>query len=206
LHSLAFQYEQLDERMAAAQNREASPEEKQAFAYQQVVALQQRARVQTPDDLEAEILFTADPYKDSPPTAERPYFSGCAYCHEVSQPAGAALPVVTRPQMVERWLAHGAFTHAPHSFMKCEQCHKAENSSAVTDILVPPQATCVACHHTQGSAPSNCLACHSFHSPQTVVNAVKATWGLPQIAGCPATAPMSRFLGSFLVSQAHGKE
>ena len=74
--------------MAAAQNRAASPDEQRAFAVQQIYGLMQRAHVQSPADLEQEILFTGDPYKDRPPTMERPFFSGCAYCHQVTQPAG----------------------------------------------------------------------------------------------------------------------
>ena len=214
LHSLVYQYGLLDQMMQAAQNKVASPADQKAFAYRQILALQQRAHVQSPGDLEWEILFTTDPYKDRPPTAQRPFFSGCAYCHEVSQPAGGGDPVVTRPQMVDRWLAHGAFTHAPHAFMDCAQCHKADNSVQVTDILMPPQSSCVSCHHAQGSAPSNCLACHTFHSPQSAVKAVKATFGLPPLAGCPATPSMPSVasvasappMSSFLISQAHRNE
>jgi hypothetical protein len=188
LHSLPYQYQQL-----------APPAQQKAFATQQLLALMQRAHVQTPADLDREILFTSDPYQDHPPTAERPFFSGCAYCHEVAQPAGGGEPVVTRPEMAERWLAHGAFTHASHTFMQCATCHKADESSLASDIIMPPQSSCITCHHSQGSAPSNCLACHTFHSPQTVVSAIKAKWGLPSqmtqaSASCPIVSPMSSFL------------
>jgi len=205
LHSLAYQYEALYQSMQAAQNRVASPDEQKAFAIQQLTALQQRAQVQSPEDLEREILFTADPYKDRPPTMVRPYFSGCAYCHQVTQPAGGGDAVVTPPVMAERWLAHGAFTHAKHVTMSCVQCHAAAESRQASDIMMPAQASCIACHRTGGTAPSNCLACHSFHSPQSVVKAVKAMWPLPQMqqtASCPAMGP----LAGFLISEQHPKE
>jgi mono/diheme cytochrome c family protein len=203
LHSLPYQYEELDRKMEAAQNKSAPPEEQKAFADQQIVALLGRAHIQSPGDLEQEILFTADPYKDRPPTGQRPFFSGCAYCHQVSQPAGGGDPVVTPPLMADRWLAHGAFTHAKHVFMSCEQCHNATDSRQASDIIMPSQASCISCHHTDGAAPSNCLACHTFHSPQTVVSAIKAKWPLPQTAAdCPAMGRMS----SFLISEQRPKE
>lgn len=199
LHSLVYQYSALDQKRQAAQNRGVSPEEQKAFAVKQIFALMQRAHVQNPADLEKEILFTANPYKDRPPTAERPFFSGCAYCHQVTQPAGGGDPVITPPRTPDRWLAHGAFTHAKHTFMSCVACHDADKSRNATDILMPPKESCTSCHRTQGIAPSNCLACHSFHSPQSVVKAVKVQWNLPQMAACPATGKLS----SFLISKQH---
>jgi hypothetical protein len=198
LHSLPYQYAQLMQKMEAAQNKSAAEPEQKAFAVQQILALLQRAHVQTPGDLEHEILFTSDPYKDRPPTGPRPFFSGCAYCHQVSQPEGGGDPVVTPPQMADRWLAHGAFTHAKHVFMNCAACHQADQSQEVSDIIMPAQSSCVSCHRAGGSAPSNCLACHSFHAPQSAVKEVKATWGMPapQAAACPAITPMSSFLVS----------
>lgn len=92
LHSLTYQYEELDRKMEDAQNKVVSPADQKTFAVRQIVALLQRAHVQTPGDLEEEILFTADPYKDHPPTAQRAFFSGCAYCHQVTQPEGGADP------------------------------------------------------------------------------------------------------------------
>jgi hypothetical protein len=196
LHSLTYQYSQLDQQMATAQNRVASPDEQRAYAFQQIFALMQRAHVQSPADLEHEILFTGDPYKDRPPTMQRPFFSGCAYCHQVTQPAGGGDPIVTPPQTADRWLAHGAFTHAKHTFMSCVQCHAANESREASDIIMPPQVSCIACHRTNGTAPSNCLACHSFHSPQSVVKTVKALWDFPKSADCPVTGQMSGFLVS----------
>jgi hypothetical protein len=196
LHSLTYQYSALDQQMAAVQGKVASPDEQRAFAVQQLYALMQRAHVQSPADLEQEIIFTGDPYKDHPPTMQRPFFSGCAYCHQVTQPAGGGDPIVTPPQMADRWLAHGAFTHAKHTSMSCVQCHAASESRLASDIIMPPQVSCISCHRANGMAPSNCLACHSFHSPQSVVKTVKALWNFPQSADCPATGQMSGFLVS----------
>jgi hypothetical protein len=194
LHSLVYQYGELDRKREGAQNKVASPAEQKAFAVQQIVALLQRARVQTPGDLEREILLTSNPYKDRPPTTQRPFFPGCAYCHQVSQPQGGGEPVVIPPQMADRWLAHGAFTHAKHVSMSCVACHDANNSRAVSDIIMPAKESCTACHRAQGIAPSNCLACHSFHSPQSVVKSIKAQWDFAPMAACPQMTPLSSFL------------
>jgi hypothetical protein len=207
LHSLVFQYSELDKRRLAEQGKAATPDEQKAFAVQQIFALLQRAHVQTPGDLDTEILFTANPYKDRPPTAERPFFSGCAYCHQVNQAQGGGDPVITPPLMPERWLAHGPFTHAKHTFMSCEACHDAQNSREATDIIMPAKASCTACHRAEGSAPTNCLACHGFHSPQSVVKMIKGEWHLPPppMAGCPATGKpaAANILSTFLISEQH---
>jgi hypothetical protein len=104
--------------------------------------------------------------------------------------------------MADRWLAHGAFTHAKHATMSCVHCHAANESQVASDIIMPPQVSCIACHRANGTAPSNCLACHTFHSPQSVVNAVKAKWTLPQMDGVTSTGQMGRFL----ISEQHLKE
>jgi hypothetical protein len=211
LNSLPYQYRKLDQTRAAAQGGSATLADQNAFANKQILALLQRLNVQKPlgtppseifGQVEHQILFTADPYVDRPPIGNRPYFSGCAYCHQVTEGAGGGDAVVTPPQMADRWLAHGAFTHAKHTMMSCVQCHKAEDSREATDVIMPSQASCVTCHRTEGSAPSNCLACHSFHSPQSVVKDVKEQlqkMNLPPTAACPAMGQMS----SFLVSDRH---
>jgi hypothetical protein len=200
LHSLTYQYAELDRMREGAQRKVSSPADQRAFAVQQIIALLQRAHVQSPGDLEQEILLTANPYKDQPPNAQRPFFSGCAYCHQVTQPRGGGDPVVTPPRMADRWLAHGPFTHAKHTSMSCVACHAAEQSGEASDIIMPPKASCVSCHRAQGIAPSNCLACHGFHSPQSVVKSVKAQWNLPQMAGCPEFGEPGN-LSRFLISE-----
>jgi hypothetical protein len=201
LHSLPYQYEKLDE-MNLAQQKKAppSPADEKTFAYRQIVALFQLANAKSPDDFERGIIFTANPYKDRPPTMQRPFFSGCAYCHQVTQPRGGGDPVVTPPTMAERWLAHGAFTHSKHTFMSCVACHDAEQSRVASDILMPAKASCVSCHRPQGIGPSNCLACHSFHSPQLVVKAVKAQWPLVAAGSCPEMEAPGN-LTKFLISE-----
>jgi hypothetical protein len=205
LHSLVYQYEQLDARGGAA-----PPERERPLALQQAGALLARARVTDADGLEREVLLTADPYTDHPITGQRPFFPGCAYCHEVTADPAGGEPLVTRPEMADRWLAHGAFTHAPHVGLAvltdCSYCHRADASNSATDIIMPTQASCVMCHNSQGTATSNCLACHSFHSPQTVVDLVKPMLqkaGVLPLADCPA---MGGGLSRFLVSNAHAKE
>ena len=185
LHSLTYQYAALD-----AARGVASPDQQKTFAVQQIYTLLQRAHVQTAADLEHQIIFTADPYKASAPTGPRPFFSGCAYCHQVTQPPAGADPVVSPPVMAGRWLAHGAFTHAKHTFMSCQACHDAMDNRDATQIMMPPKVSCTACHRDQGSAPSNCLACHNFHSPQQAVRTMRD----------------SGMLSAFLVSQPVAKQ
>jgi mono/diheme cytochrome c family protein len=196
LHSLPYQYEQLDLKLAGPAT---TPDQQRAFAVQQITALLQRANVQSPGDLEHEILFTGNPYKDAPPTTQRPYFSGCAYCHQVTQPAGGGDPIVTPPQFADRWLSHGAFTHAKHVFMSCTQCHAAEQSGLVTDIMMPTQSSCTECHRAGGTAPSSCLACHSFHAPQSVHQQIEALLAHPAQKQAANPSPQ---LTRFLVSDA----
>jgi len=176
MHSLVYQYEQVDVRADTALGKMATIEQERPRALQQAGTLLARAKVTDPESLEHEILFTADPYKDYSIAGQRPFFPGCAYCHEVTGGGAGEDPVVTRPEMADRWLSHGAFTHAPHAGLAvlkdCTYCHRADASNSATDVIMPSQASCIMCHSAQGTAPSNCLACHSFHSPQTVVNLV----------------------------------
>jgi predicted CXXCH cytochrome family protein len=206
LHSLVYQYEQIDVRAGAAQGRADGLEQERPMALQQAGMLLARAKVMDMESLEHEILFTSDPYKDHPVTGQRPFFPGCAYCHEVTGGGEGEVPTVTAPRMAERWLAHGAFTHAPHvglAVLKdCTYCHRADASTSATDIIMPTQASCIMCHSSQGAAPSNCLACHSFHAPRTVADQLKPMLrltGASPLAACPASGGLSRFL----VSDAH---
>lgn len=201
LHSLVYQYERLDSKADAARGKPAALDQERTLALQQAGALLKRANVTDVEGLVHGILFTEDPYKDHPVTGQRPFFPGCAYCHQVTGGSDGIEPAVARPEMADRWLAHGAFTHAPHvglaPLKDCSYCHRAEASDSATDIIMPSQASCVKCHSSEGSAPSNCLACHSFHAPQTVANLVRPMLkqaGAPPLANCPAAAPLSRFL------------
>jgi predicted CXXCH cytochrome family protein len=210
LHSLVYQYERLDAQAGTVEGRPVQIEQERPLALQQAGALLARAKVTDAEGLEHEILFTADPYKDHPITGQRPFFPGCAYCHDVTGSGAGEQPVIPPPQMAERWLAHGAFTHAPHvglaALKDCTYCHRADASNSATDIMMPSQASCIMCHSSQGTAPSNCLACHSFHSPQTVVDIVKPMLqkaGAPPLADCPA---VGGGLSRFLVSDAHARD
>jgi hypothetical protein len=98
---------------------------------------------------------------------------------------------VQKPEMPERWLQHGLFTHLPHEHMKCWDCHAtALTSTKAGDILLPPRKFCAECHRppVQGvsdtgsaladdptSAASqrvlggikwDCTDCHKFHAPE----------------------------------------
>jgi len=191
LHSLAYQYAALDAKQGVL-----SPDQQKTFAVQQIYSLLRRARATTAADLERQIIFTADPYKAGAPAGPRPFFPGCAYCHQVTQPPGGADPLVTPPVMATRWLAHGAFTHAKHTFMSCIACHDAADNRDATQIMMPAKVSCTACHRDQGSAPSSCLACHTFHAPQQVVKGIMGINGMRD----------SGMLSAFLVSQPAAKQ
>ena len=95
----------------------------------------------------------------------------CFGCHIVTPP--------TRPDgldfkvaavtLRDAFLPNAAFNHRAHSTgeFKCENCHLAKTSQSSTDVLVPPIATCRACHggeHAQAQVQSSCVMCHGFHA------------------------------------------
>jgi predicted CXXCH cytochrome family protein len=148
----------------------------------------------------------AIPTKITPSPGSGPSFRDAPIATRLRAAARVRCPWWRGPEMAERWLAHGAFTHAPHAGLAvlkdCTYCHRADASNSATDIIMPAQASCILCHSSQGTAPSNCLACHSFHAPQTVVNQLKPMLqkaGVPPLAACPVSGGLSRFL----VSDAH---
>jgi hypothetical protein len=171
LRSLPFQYANLAQKRVEA--NQLSQQQAKPWVSQQMVALQQRNR--TGEDLERAIFFTRDPYKPQGGAAAQARFPGCAYCHEVK--SAATGPVITRPVMAERWLAHGRFTHAKHSAVACNDCHHASVSTSTADILMPTKASCVQCHNQQSGIVSECITCHTFHAPSTARQSLQASTG-----------------------------
>jgi predicted CXXCH cytochrome family protein len=58
------------------------------------------------------------------------------------------------------------FDHAAHSTTPCTDCHKATQSRASKDVLMPKIKTCRACHggeHESTALPSTCIMCHVYH-------------------------------------------
>ena len=127
------------------------------------------------------ILFTGDPRARMLPenqeaAGKRAHYAGCAYCHEVTRDLSQQ-PVVTRPQIPDRWLPGGRFNHARHAQTSCIECHGTVlRSSSTADINLPHQTVagipaedrtagakaCVDCHHP-GDAPTTCATCHTYH-------------------------------------------
>jgi hypothetical protein len=123
------------------------------------------------EELERTVFFTKDTFRASQQSdpATRAKYTGCAYCHEVKQTAGAsyAMPEVTAPVIIDRWMPHAHFNHAKHSMVDCRSCHAAESSRLTSDVLMPAKESCVSCHSPTGTAmkSSECMTCHTYHGP-----------------------------------------
>ena len=146
------------------------------------------------DSLEKRVFFEGDPPDragDRLTRADtRKFLTECAKCHAVSPGSAEHAPKVQPPNMAERWVQRGPFTHLPHQHMECIDCHgAAKRSRETTDILLPPQTLCAECHRPPASptrsvtAPAGdahthaafqranggikwgCTDCHGFHAP-----------------------------------------
>jgi hypothetical protein len=140
--------------------------ETRAFVAQQIKQL--RDQFHTGDELERAVFFTTDPYKPQRQmaAAARASFTGCAFCHEVKQ-IGNTGPAVTKPILIDRWMAQSDFNHAKHASVKCDDCHRARQSRETSDVLMPAKANCVTCHSPQGKVVAECITCHTYHAPPT---------------------------------------
>lgn len=97
----------------------------------------------------------------------------CLECHSrAASPAPPpALPVYEPTSITKRWMPRAAFDHSPHLMVTCASCHAAESSTRTSDVLLPPAATCAACHggtrravlRGAGGAESGCFECHRYH-------------------------------------------
>lgn len=178
LRTLPAQYAELARRKPDITNES----QVNQFAAQQVKGLlrqfapyeeRYRSQYDNVEALERAVFFTVDPYKAAKgfDPATRAKYTGCAFCHEVKQAAGASYPTaeITKPVMIERWLPHASFSHAKHALVaNCRECHVAAVSSQLTsDVLIPPKESCVRCHSAGGIArkASECATCHLYHSP-----------------------------------------
>lgn len=158
LHALPTRYAEL-----AAQKGIRDPNAASAFVAAQINQL--RMQVQSGEELERHIFFTANPYKPQRDVAgTRASFYGCALCHEVKA-AGAQVPVVTKPMFVDRWMTRSDFNHAKHTSVRCDDCHHATQSRETSDVLMPGKASCTNCHSPRGKTSSDCILCHRYHAP-----------------------------------------
>jgi predicted CXXCH cytochrome family protein len=92
----------------------------------------------------------------------------CAYCH--GNPTGdspvdrtTGPPVYQPANLRTEWMARATFDHGPHLMVECSSCHKAENSRATADVLMPSKDTCATCHAPGKWASSQCIECHGYH-------------------------------------------
>src|SRR5437763_3132570 len=148
------------------------------FVAQQIKQL--REMFHSGDELERAVFFTKDPYKPQPgmSAAARGSFTGCAFCHEV-KPVANATPMVTKPILIDRWLAQANFNHAKHQIdpatqttLNCDVCHRARQSRETSDVLMPTKANCTACHSPQGKVVADCTTCHNYHAPTAAQSVV----------------------------------
>lgn len=105
--------------------------------------------------------------------------TGCKTCHEIgpkseteaedgSDSTGLLSKFhIVKPSLPKRWMTESTFSHGAHSEIKCESCHAgARDSEKTSDVLLPKIESCRGCHNESGksgSAPANCIECHSFH-------------------------------------------
>ncbi len=118
-----------------------------------------RAEKLTGENLEQQVFFSGA--KKS--LDERALYPGCAYCHEVKT-RGELVPIITPPQIPDRWFLRGKFDHSKHLMMSCTDCHDVGKSMKTEDVLLPARASCVTCHSPKGGARNDCATCHGFHS------------------------------------------
>jgi hypothetical protein len=152
----------------------------QAFVTQQMMQLRDRLRVTYPaippnlsaigDAFEHQVFFVADPYKPQSGTvpARRAFFYGCALCHD-PQPRPGAAPFIAKPVFVDRWMVRSDFNHATHRMVKCDDCHHARRSRLTSDVLMPGISSCVTCHSPKGKVAAECITCHNYHAPASLI-------------------------------------
>ena len=101
--------------------------------------------------------------------AEQVIDKKCGNCHELQRKEGRI--VVTAPVFRTKWLDESKFTHARHRMVDCERCHDAaRKSQTVSDVLIPAEGKCVACHGPQQDiGSSTCITCHDYHQRITTV-------------------------------------
>ncbi len=165
-----------------------------------------RARgIGTAEELDRRVFFTGDPPEDpsriTTKSNKGQFFQACAKCHDVTPAAVTGAPRIAATNIAERWITRGPFSHQPHAHMSCADCHGTAAASAKTsDILLPAQASCVACHRPlevtsappvqfiaahdardaverqrrEGGVLSDCRSCHRFHASPDAAAVLKA--------------------------------
>ncbi len=130
-------------------------------------------------ELEQRVFFDGDP-KDSPNdrrmrAGNRKFLTECAKCHTVNPAEPGKSPRVNPPNMAERWVQRGPFTHLPHTHMECADCHATAHTSKLTsDILMPPQKLCAECHRPPATPSPLAVASFKSPTPSTAAEALAA--------------------------------
>ena len=176
LRTLPAQYGELARRRRGMKNEDRISE----FMTQQIKGL--LTQFASGEEMERTVFFTRDPYKASQQadSATRAKYTGCAYCHEVTQAGGVsyAMPQVTAPVIIDRWMPHAHFNHARHATVaSCRDCHGgAEASRLTSDVLMPTKENCTSCHRPAGVAmkASECMTCHTYHAPDPRLEGAKS--------------------------------
>ncbi len=100
--------------------------------------------------------------------------TGCVTCHEVTDTGLEDIAdrwFVQPVRVTADWYPFSRFNHAAHLSLAggseqelCVSCHAANVSTVSTDILMPVQQDCLACHdEDKGNSLVDCVACHQFH-------------------------------------------
>ncbi|MEI6714595.1 MAG: hypothetical protein WCO60_12635 [Verrucomicrobiota bacterium] len=161
-------------------------------------------------DLERRVFLEGDPADTNDERLMRSgnpkFLTECAKCHTVNTPGGDGVPVVEAPNVAQRWLQKGAFSHLPHGNLECLSCHEGVTKSKLTsDILLPSQSSCTKCHFSNenrhaengagsgagsGGVKSACQSCHHFHGAVSFPNLQIPVSGSKDIA--PISTPRSK--------------
>lgn len=121
----------------------------------------------------------------------------CGTCHLFMGSDGTAPAKLIPPRLREDWLVHSQFSHAPHQWVACKDCHAAADSNRSQDLLLPAIGTCRTCHSGASDShgiPSKCIDCHRFHQgkslPMGASIDVKPLASPVQVEPQPASVPL----------------
>jgi hypothetical protein len=100
---------------------------------------------------------------------EKQMDKSCLFCHKTAdesntKDAVTGLPKILDPKIPEIWLPRSVFGHEAHRVVNCAECHVGvEQSTKVSDLMIPGVESCKTCHKVEGGARSGCVECHVYH-------------------------------------------
>lgn len=117
-------------------------------------------------------------------TAETQLFTktACAVCHQVAERAERANGDGSRfevrsAEITSEWFTRAHFSHAAHESLQCQGCHQGiMESEHTSELHMPSIKGCRDCHSSlggDGTIRSDCVMCHSYHTPITLPEAKK---------------------------------